>query len=102
MCCIEGVSAYGASGQGGVYPEGCLLRGYLPGCLGRHFPPSPHEMATAAVGTHPTRMDSCFSMRYILSFTNVTYLCIKRSHWENEHGSTSLMILAVFKPSSLW
>ena len=64
-----------------VYNEGCLPRGCLPGgadqggvylgisarggggclpggCLGR--PLSPHEMDTAAVGTHLTGMHFCF------------------------------------------
>ena len=63
-CLLLGVSVSGGSAPGGVcsrgglLPGGCLLWGcLLPGGCG-----DPPEMATAAGGTHPTGMHSCYDL----------------------------------------
>ena len=75
-CCPGGV-CQGVGG--GVLPRGCLPRGgggggcwWCPprvGCLPRARPPPPPEMATAAVGMHPTGMQSCVFKNYTVSLS---------------------------------
>ena len=55
---LLGGSAPGGSAPGVPGPGGCLLLGRL---VSQHaLPPPPGETATAADGTHPTGMHSCF------------------------------------------
>ena len=58
-CLVGGVPGLGVPGVGGAWSGGGLLPGEVPG--GDHPP-----MATAAGGTHPTGMHSCF-MTYFYS-----------------------------------
>ena len=60
-------------------PGGCLLPGGVPGPRGVGVPacteadPRPQETATAADGTHPTEMHSCFE-KYFAIFI-IPYQC---------------------------
>ena len=59
-CLLEGgclVLGVGGLLQGVPGPGGCLLLGRL---VSQHALPPPRETATAADGTHPTGMHSCF------------------------------------------
>ena len=59
-----------------------LFIGQTPPPKGRHLPrqtpPPPHETTTAADGTHPTGMYSCFNM-LLISFvqTEISYFEVK-------------------------
>ena len=59
--CSQGVSALGGLLRGGVCSGGCLVWGGvgIPACTEADTPP--RETATAADGTHPTGMHSCFT-----------------------------------------
>ena len=66
MCLLRG----GAWSQGGLVPGDIFSGGSAPGAVGI---PSctetdpPGDMATAADGTHPTGMHSCFETVYNIS-----------------------------------
>ena len=68
----------------GCLPNGVCLGGSLPGgvCL-RVYTPHPLEMASAAVGTHPTGMHTCateFSIvsMFVPQITIVSHIFIRK------------------------
>ena len=62
------------TGGGGVHPPADTP---LPGRQ-----PPPPEMATAADGTHPTGMHSCFYLDWLVFWFNYDYLYSHLSLWE--------------------
>ena len=77
LCCYRCLSVHrgeGVSGRGGLLPGGCLVQGGMSswgggawsgGLVSQHaLRQTPlGEMATAADGTHPTGMHSCFKWK---------------------------------------
>ena len=80
----EGVWSRKGSGPGGVWSRGGLLQGVCSGGGGVGIPACteadpPGEMATAAYGSHPTGMHSCFKGLFTLTEIDIRIVMVREA-----------------------